>query len=304
MAWWFPPSKPRKVKGGIRSHSKRGDFGKSWWAKRWNMVLDGFDIGERMSRGRSYLRKGQITSIDIQKGVVISSVQGSDRYPYNIKINIKPLSAAAWRKITPILFSKPATAAKLLTGQMPEDVEKIFDDAGILLFPTQKNDLQTDCTCYDWSNPCKHIVAVYLLIGEELDRDPFLIFRLRGADKKEILDMAGLGSVDREQRGVTKAKTFSSKNIPIELDKFWGRNRTQEHIPVNTDAISVHAALPKWLGNFQFWRGSRDFMPSLETMYDHASSAEMSIFADENQDEGPGTKRTQKSTSRQKRRRN
>ena len=43
MAWrdryeWyprFPKSTPRQAKGGIKAQSKRGEFGKSWWAKRW-----------------------------------------------------------------------------------------------------------------------------------------------------------------------------------------------------------------------------------------------------------------------------
>ena len=31
----FPPSKPREAKGGIKARSRRGDFGESWWARRW-----------------------------------------------------------------------------------------------------------------------------------------------------------------------------------------------------------------------------------------------------------------------------
>jgi hypothetical protein len=66
MAWrrsrdywnYFPPSRPREAKGGIKSQSKRGTFGESWWAKRWIAVLEGFDIGARLQRGRLYARKG------------------------------------------------------------------------------------------------------------------------------------------------------------------------------------------------------------------------------------------------------
>jgi len=45
-------------------------------------------------------------------------------------------------------------------------------------FPVRASEPHTDCSCPDWSNPCKHIAAVYYLLGEEFDRDPFLIFRL------------------------------------------------------------------------------------------------------------------------------
>jgi hypothetical protein len=44
---YFPRSKPRQAKGGIKAQSKQGQFGKSWWAKRWIAVLESFDIGAR-----------------------------------------------------------------------------------------------------------------------------------------------------------------------------------------------------------------------------------------------------------------
>ena len=55
------------------------------------------------------------------------------------------------------------------------------------MFPERGDDLETDCSCPDWSNPCKRIAAVYLLLGEECDRDPFLIFRMRGMDREDLL---------------------------------------------------------------------------------------------------------------------
>jgi uncharacterized Zn finger protein len=74
---YFPPSIPRKAKGGIRAQSKRGSFGESWWAKRWIAVLESFQIGARLNRGRSYARSGQVLSIEIEKGMVRAKVQGS-----------------------------------------------------------------------------------------------------------------------------------------------------------------------------------------------------------------------------------
>jgi hypothetical protein len=51
---FFPKSKPKAVAGGIKAQSKSGAFGKSWWAKRWIDVLESFNIGSRLQRGRSY----------------------------------------------------------------------------------------------------------------------------------------------------------------------------------------------------------------------------------------------------------
>ena len=73
----FKPKPARTVKGGIKAQSKRGAFGESWWAKRWIAVLESFDIGARLSRGRSYARRGQVAAIDIAEGSVKAKVQGS-----------------------------------------------------------------------------------------------------------------------------------------------------------------------------------------------------------------------------------
>ena len=71
MSWYFreyyPRSRPRAAKGGIKAQSKRGHFGESWWAQRWIRVLESFNIGARLGRGRSYARSGQVLSIDIER---------------------------------------------------------------------------------------------------------------------------------------------------------------------------------------------------------------------------------------------
>src|SRR3989337_1420847 len=96
---FFKPSVPREAKGGIKAQSKRGTFGESWWTKRWISVLESFDIGARLGRGRSYARRGQVLSIEIDKGTVNAEVQGSRPKPYDIKVEMKTLSAADWQKL-------------------------------------------------------------------------------------------------------------------------------------------------------------------------------------------------------------
>src|SRR5215210_1878935 len=182
----------REVKGGIKAQSKRGAFGESWWAKRWIAVLENFDIGARLNRGRSYARKGQVMNVDIDKGSVKAKVQGSSSRPYRITIEIKALTERDWKKLAQALSAEAVFAAKLLAGEMPQEIEQVFTRAGLSLFPSKLRDLETDCSCPDWSNPCKHIAAAYYLLGEEFDRDPFLIFTLRGLGRDAL--MARLGA--------------------------------------------------------------------------------------------------------------
>src|SRR5690242_11529279 len=127
MGYWefyprFPKRKPRAAKGGIKSQTKRGAFGQSWWAKRWIAVLESFDIGSRLGRGRSYARQGQVLSIDIDKGVVKAKVQGSRPTPYDVTIKLNVLSKANWQQLATVLSQQAIFTAKLLAGEMPQDI--------------------------------------------------------------------------------------------------------------------------------------------------------------------------------------
>ena len=166
--WYYRSTGPREAKGGIKAQTKRGAFGQSWWATRWVSMLDDFDIDERLARGRTYARRGQVTSVGVEKGVVTGSVQGSKRKPYGVKIKVKTLPARAWKMAVPELFARPDIAASLLTGRMPEEVEEIFAKVGYSLLPSNSKELKTDCDCYDWSNPCKHVAAVYYILAERV----------------------------------------------------------------------------------------------------------------------------------------
>ena len=76
---------PIDVKNGIKSKSERGDIGETWWSKRWIKVLESLMDSGRLSRGRSYARRGQVISIDIEVGFVKARVQGSDPRPYKVE---------------------------------------------------------------------------------------------------------------------------------------------------------------------------------------------------------------------------
>jgi uncharacterized Zn finger protein len=297
MAWqWYgdyaypQPSRPRAVKGGIKAQSKRGAFGESWWAKRWIAVLESFNIGERLSRGRSYARRGQVLSIAIDAGRVDAKVQGSRPKPYNVAILLKTLSAGDWQILAKILAQQAIFAAKLLAGEIPQDIEQVFKDAGLSLFPAKLKDLETDCSCPDWSNPCKHIAAVYYLLGEEFDRDPFLLVKLRGMSREELVKLLG-------GAGATSTTTKSRvKPIPPEAEgemslppeplaadsaRFWRGGILPDDLFGEVQVPPVPAALPKRLGHFPFWRGEAPFLEAIEPVYAHASPRGMHLLLGE-----------------------
>ena len=276
----FEYTRPREAKGGIRAQSKRGDFGASWWARRWVQVLEKFSLGSRLARGRSYARRGQVVSIDVGPGEVAASVQGSRKRPYRVSIAVATLPDSDLHRLQAALAERPVFAASLLAGRMPENIEDAFADAGLSLFPSRMSDLETDCSCPDFVNPCKHIAAVYLLLGEEFDRDPFLIFRMRGIERDELL---GPDLRKSAEASALMAPTLAPEPLPADPEAFWGqpeRDGNYDDIIGPARVPEEPAALPRQLGRFPFWQGSEEFLPALETIYARASQAGLELYLD------------------------
>lgn len=283
---YFPPSKPKTAKGGIKAQSKRGAFGESWWAKRWLEVLSGFNLGARLTRGRSYARSGQVLAVEIGVGAISARVQGSRAKPYTVTIRVKTLSPAEWSEVATVLSHEAGHVAALLAGQMPQALEDVFQKAKVSLFPSRYEDLMTECSCPDWSNPCKHIAAVYFLVAEEFDRDPFLLFKLRGMTRTGLIEM--LQDVQTEDdaphtevQGQTPASIDARDPLPVDCSSFWGQAEKEELGLGEVAVPAVKASLVYRLGAFPFWRGQEDFLPALEALYEAASKRGLAAILEE-----------------------
>ncbi len=280
---WYEPTTPVRVKGGIRSQSTRGAFGESWWAKRWTAVLDDSGIGSRLGRGRTYARKGQVLSIDVAKGEVRAKVQGSRPTPYRATIGVRVLAPDEWERVVAALAGQAIFSAKLLAGEMPHDIEEVFRAAGVSLFPERSRDLETDCSCPDWSNPCKHVAAVYYLLGEEFDRDPFLIFTLRGMTRDELVGRLGaIAAPKTRTRSARRGPRPKPEPLASDPAIFWGgRGSVPDDLLGEVRTPPVAAALPRRLGGFPFWRGAEPLVDAVEPSYTRASDRALDLLARE-----------------------
>jgi uncharacterized Zn finger protein len=214
----WEPTKPRAVKDGIRAQSRRGaQFASSWWGQRWLQSLQSFGWDSRLQRGRSYARQGQVVDLALGPGGITAGVQGSQPKPYRVTIKLSPLRDAQWEKAITAISERALFVGQLLAGEMPAEIEEVFTAADAALFPQQSRDLEMKCSCPDWAVPCKHLAAVYYLLAEWLDRDPFLLFELRGRDRDALL--AAL----RERRGTGEETDAppAEPDEPLTAAGFW-----------------------------------------------------------------------------------
>ncbi len=268
---WWEHHGPRLPAQGIRAQTKRGAFGKTWWAGRWIAALERLVDPGRLSRGRTYARSGQVTKLEVGAGGVSARVQGSRPTPYTVGIRFRTLSADEWTRVIDAMADQAIYAARLLSGEMPEQIEEVFEQVGASLLPATGADMTTSCSCPDPANPCKHVAAVHYLLGERFDEDPFLMFRLRGRSRDDVIEAL------RARRAGPPADDESAEADPAspsapDLGVFWTAPRPVE--------VALRFALPeqdalvlKRLGPPTFVRDPRGFLATLEALYRAVSTS-------------------------------
>ncbi len=162
-------------------------FGRTWWGRQWLASLDDIDQTNRLPRGRRYAGNGSVRSIELGEDTVQAQVQGSRRTPYRVEVALAPFSGRQRRTVLEAVEDSPVLLSRLLDRQLPPHVLTLLEERKVPLFPSRWRDIQASCSCPDIAMPCKHIAAVIYLIANEIDKNPFLVFTLRGLDLAEAL---------------------------------------------------------------------------------------------------------------------
>ncbi len=253
--------------------------------------------------------------LEFDKGSATAMVQGSRNAPYLVRMHFTTLPTADWRKILKALGEDIELGAGLFRGEFPKQTEEAFTALSMPLFFSGEGDLKAACSCPDPANPCKHVVAVYYALGEEITRDPFLLFRLRGLDRNELMEAlaktpaarAALTppSVDIDPRagGGDKATRRKAQDPAADSDEpkveplpedphlFWaGHPDTRDDEAKEAVRVPrVSGAIAQRLGGFPFWRGDGSSSLILDQLYRTASQAGLFIYLGEADPESEGS---------------
>jgi uncharacterized Zn finger protein len=195
---------------------------REWWAQRWIDVLESFGWRRRLERARNYAREGRVLKLEFQGPKVKAQVQGTAEEPYNVSLGLDPFTDEQWSYVVEELSHRAIYSAKLLAGEMPQSIEDAFTASGLSLFPFSKFDIHSTCDCPDPVNPCKHIGAVYYLLGDAFSQDPFILFELRGQTKQQIIDALRQLRSAQEVGGVHTAQSMEpTHRFPDLKTSFW-----------------------------------------------------------------------------------
>ena len=188
----YPVRIPRYA-AGIRAQESRSGGARTWWARRWLEVLERMGLGARLGRGKHYAVSGQVTGMRFEGPHVEAQVVGTRPDPYRVTIDFRVPEGAAREAIVARIKGEPMIAARLIADDMPTEIEQAFRDCGLDFFPGGKlapgvYDMTTACSCPDYANPCKHVSAVLLILGEEIARRPMTLLELRGIGEEELYE--------------------------------------------------------------------------------------------------------------------
>ena len=173
---------------GITAIGDEGLGQQPWWVEQWMELINGYRFKKRLERAWGYAREGNVTSIRFEGRRVHARVQGTGEDPYKVKLWLDVLNDEDWGYVLEALTQKARWSAQLLAGIMPSDIERAFAASGKRLFPFKLQEVRSECSCPDKANPCKHISAVYFLMGDRFSEDPFVLFQLRGRNRSKLLE--------------------------------------------------------------------------------------------------------------------
>ena len=262
---------------------------RTWWGERFLDVLTiSMDVG-RLKRGRSYAGPNRILEFDINGHRATATIRGNinpyfgvyKEPRYKVSVQFRQFSAKQWDEFTKSISHNAAVISQLLMNQMPTNIETAFSNVTLDLLPKDRKDLIVKCSCPDHASPCKHVAGVIYKLASLLDRDPLLLFQLRGMEfavLQKNLASSPLGQALIDQLGEQDpelefhAHRYTDPRLETKpvtsLKSFWQGDSPLPTV-IHTDRSgSVPAILIKRGDEFpQFWHRHNSFVEVMEKIY-------------------------------------
>jgi uncharacterized Zn finger protein len=282
----------------------------AWWARRWQTWLKQLALDTDAEGG---LRGCRVKRMEISPGLIQAQVQDRELGAVAVEIRLAVLQDAQWERVIDALGSQAIYAAQLLAGNMPPEIEDVFAQAGASLLPASLDEVQQSCsTCPPGARPCRPIAAVYWQLGEMVGEDPWLLLRLRGRDRQQVLtsiherrnmgaEPANRPSTPVSQPGADTERGFytpvpggvaatldETPSLEDQIGDYWGRRKVLEEIHHHLSRPVVELALLRRLGPPTPTFDGQDAYGQLQTVYRRVTERVWALAFDAGAD-GSGT---------------
>ena len=188
---------------------------KTWWGEKWLDALNGVYYTNRIGRGKTYANTGRVYDILINDNLVLAKVRGNYQSYYNVSVEFRQFTQSEKNTIIKTIYENPQITSALLNHKLPAELYELIKKEGVNVFPTSHRDLKTSCNCPDYAPICKHIAGLVYMIALEIDKDPFLIFKLQGLD---LLDALNYEVEEESIKDISELFTHADNNMENKLD--------------------------------------------------------------------------------------
>lgn len=278
--------KPRRVRGGRKLATRD-------WPERLGPIARAFLSAvepnapeEAWREGMEYASKGQTRSIDIEPGAVHAAVQGREYRAHGVTLRVEPFSAGQWERIIETMLEQALHGAKLLAGEVPENIDEALAALGLTLLPRTPDAYVVQMSGREQRPWGRYACCATLVAADMLDKDPLLAFMLRGMRGEELIERirqrreiaageAGRGAATG--RAAVRALIPGSDRPvrPLEqcMESFWDAGAELDLVETTVRRPEVSKALLRRLGPSPFAEARFPLVGLLATCYELISEA-------------------------------
>ena len=203
------------------------DWARNWWGAAWVEKMERLAEPSRFAGGEQYARTGCVGALRFDGRTIAAKVQGSHELPYTVRISFDPFLREQWECLLAEVRDRNALASSISSGDLPLETHTLFSKAKLRFMPERYVDLHLECACPDWLKPCKHLVAVWLKFARDFDREPFLVFELRGLKRDELIALlrnrqpTAVPEPAAEEEFPELAVPMTLESLPADPEAFW-----------------------------------------------------------------------------------
>jgi uncharacterized Zn finger protein len=207
---------------------------KNWWGAAWLEKMERLAESTRFAEGTRYAAGNKVLRVRLEGRTIIAMVQGSAEPPRTVRITFDPFSREQWDQLFAKVRDRSSLVASLTSGDLPLEIRTAFSKAKLRFMPERYADLHLECGCPDWLKPCKHLVAAWLKFARDFERDPLLLFQLRGMGREELFDFLRGRAAPVPEPETEAEETIEEEILPVKL----------EPLPADPEAYWAERAFP------------------------------------------------------------
>ncbi len=153
-------------------------YGTTLWGSEFLKAIEReTDLG-RLGRGKTYANTGKVYDVSLQSKTISAKVKGNYSPFYSTNLIFKQFATGDKKFIISHIDNNPLLLADIMNSKLSVELLSFLKENEIDLF----SGFDMSCNCYDFYGDyaCKHIAGLYFMLVSEIDKNPFILFSLRG----------------------------------------------------------------------------------------------------------------------------